>query len=309
MGAIGASTARLADSFGHTVTAVADEDSAATDEAGIDVGSVLERKEVEGILGEQSVDAAIGAEYDCLVEVSAAALGDAEPAFSHVATALGRDRNVVLGAKEPVAQRYGALKELEAESDGQLRYEATIDGLLPVLSTIGDVGADRITGVRGVFNGFANFILSRMTTEELGYEHVLAEAQDLGVADVDPTFDVEGTDSALTCSILANELWWPDREFTTEDVAIDGITEVEGSAIELAKEDGMTVRLIGEVQSDKLRVAPRTIPTGSSLAISGSRTVVELDVRHAGRLSVSSSATSSEEIAAAMLTDVNRLGD
>lgn len=307
MGAIGASTARLADAFGHSITAVADADGAAVDDEGVDVQTALEQKQREGSLGEQTVEDALDAEYDCLLEVSPPSLGEAEPAFSHIATALDRDRHVVLGNKGPVALRYGELQELVLESEGQLRYESTIDGVLPVLSTIADIGPDHIVGVRGVFNGFANFILSRMTTERLGYEHVLAEAQDLGVADVDPTFDVEGTDSALTCSIIANELGSPDREFTLDDVDIQGITEVEGSAIDLAKEDGMTIRLIGEVQRDTLRVAPRTVSVDSPLAISGSRTVVELNVRHAGRLNVSSSATSSEEIASAILTDVNRL--
>lgn len=308
MGAIGVSTAKLADAFGHTVTAIADTDSAAIDDDGIDIESALNQEQINGVLGEESLERAIEAEYDCLVEVSETTLGDAEPAFSHVTTALKNDRHVVLGNKGPVAQRYAEVKAIERESDGQLRYESTVDGLLPIISTIHDVGVNQIEGVRGVFNGFANFILSRMTTEGLGYEHVLAEARDHRVADVDPSFDVEGTDSALTCSIIANELSGPNREFTLKDVEVEGITEVEGSAIDLAMEDGMTIRLIGEVRGDHLRVAPRTIPMGSPLDVSGSKTAIELDVQHGGRLHVSTSGSSSDEIASAILTDVNRLG-
>ena len=306
-GAIGSTVAEFAESYGHTVTALADSNSAVVDEGGVDVSGALVRKRESGTLGDGDTEAALYAGYDCLVETTPTTLDDAEPSFSHVATALERGRHVVLGNKSPVAQRYRELDALGEESDGEVRFEATIGGPLPVLSTIRDVGPERIDGVRGVFNGLANFILSRMSAEGLGYEHVLAEAQDLGIAEVDPTFDVEGTDTALTCSILANVLATGGEEYTVDDVDIEGITEIPGSALELAKEDGMTVRLLGEVSGDRLTVAPRTVPTNSPLAVTGSQTVVELDIHNAGPMNVSSSTATSREVANAILTDVNRL--
>ena len=306
-GAIGSTVAEFAESYGHTVTALADSNSAVVDEGGVDVSGALVRKRESGTLGDGDTEAALYAGYDCLVETTPTTLDDAEPSFSHVATALERGRHVVLGNKSPVAQRCRELDALGEESDGEVRFEATIGGPLPVLSTIRDVGPERIDGVRGVFNGLANFILSRMSAEGLGYEHVLAEAQDLGIAEVDPTFDVEGTDTALTCSILANVLATGGEEYTVDDVDIEGITEIPGSALELAKEDGMTVRLLGEVSGDRLTVAPRTVPTNSPLAVTGSQTVVELDIHNAGPMNVSSSTATSREVANAILTDVNRL--
>lgn len=307
VGTVGSAVARLAASYGHTVVALSDSKSAAVDVDGVDVDAALEQKQAGNPLGEADPAAALDADYDCLVETTPTSLDDAEPAFSHVETALNRDRHVVLGNKGPVAQRYRDVQALEADSDGTVRFEATIGGPLPVLSTLRDVGPERVTAVRGVFNGLANFILSRMTAEGLGYEHVLAEAQDLGISEVDPTFDVEGTDTALTCSILANVLSEPDTEYTIDDVQIQGITEIPGSALELAHEDGKTVRLLGDVRGDTLQVAPRTVPTNSALAVNGSRTVVELDIQDAGPLNVSSSAATSREAATAILTDVNRL--
>lgn len=307
VGTIGSTVAEYAESYNHTVIAIADSNSSIIDETGIDVASTLQKKRETGTLGEDDPEAALNANYDCLIETTPTTLGNAEPAFSHLQAALEQDSHVVLGNKGPVAQRYKDVQNLEADSKGGVHFEATIGGPLPVLSTLRDIGPERVNGVRGVFNGLANFILSRMAAEGLGYEHVLAEAQDLGIAEVDPTFDVEGTDTALTCSILANVLSGPDEEFTIDDVSIRGITEIPGSALNLAKEDGLTVRLLGDVREGQLRVAPRTVLESSPLAATGSQTVVELDIQNAGSLNVSSSAATSSEVATAILTDVNRI--
>lgn len=308
-GAVGSAVAELASSYGHTVTALADSRSAVVDTAGVDVQSVIERKRDTGIVGDDPSAAALHAQYECLVEVTPVTLGDAEPGVRHVFTALEQDCHVVLGNKGPVAQRYRDVRERAAASEGEVSFESVVSGPLPILSTINDVGRERIHGVRGVFNGLANFLLSRMAAEGIGYEHVLAEAQDLGFAEVDPSYDVEGTDTALTCSILANVLSPKDQEFTIEDVSIEGITEIPGSALDLAKEDGRTVRLLGEVRDEQLRVAPRTLPDNSSLAVTGTQTVVELDIQDAGQVSVTRTAPTSTELATALLAEVNRLED
>lgn len=306
-GTVGKSVAQLANSFGHTVVAVADSSSSVVNDSGITVAEALDTKQESGTIGDEDPEAALHADYDCLIEVTPTTLGTAEPAFSHIETALHRERHVVLGNKGPIAQRYSDVQKLADESAGTVQFEAAVGGSYAVISTIRDIGPDRVLGVRGVFNGLANFILSRMAAEGLGYEHVLAEAQDLGIAEVDPTFDVEGTDSALTCCILANVLADGRTEYTIDDVEVEGITGIQGSALKLAREDGRTVRLLGEARGDHLQVAPRIVPENSNLAVTGSQTVVELDLRDAGKLNVSSSATTSRDVATAILTDVNRL--
>jgi len=185
-GAVGQSVIELAEEYGHTVTAVADSSTAVVDKDGVDTAAVLQRKADEGVVGDDEPEAALSGPYDVLVEVTPTTLGDAEPGFSHVKRGLERDKHVVLANKGPVAERYSELRELEAESEGKIRFEATVGGAIPILSTIEDFGANHITAARGVLNGTANFILSRMAAEGLDYEHVLAEAQDLGVAEADP---------------------------------------------------------------------------------------------------------------------------
>jgi homoserine dehydrogenase len=305
-GAVGSSVAELAGEYGHTVTAMADSGSAAVDADGVDVSGALARKADEGAVGTSDPEAALEAEYDVLVEATPTTLGDAQPGYGHCEAALERDRHVVLANKGPVAERYGDLMGLADDSAGDVLFEATVGGAIPVLSTIADFGPNQVTAARGVLNGTANFILTRMAAEGLDYEHVLAEAQDLGVAEADPTFDVEGTDAALKCVILANVLG-EDGTYALADADVEGISEVPTSALDLAGEDGRTVRLIGEVAGGEVRVGPRLVPENSALAVSGTRNIVQFETRHAGRLNISGRGAGGPETATAVLADVGRL--
>ncbi|QSG07231.1 homoserine dehydrogenase [Halapricum desulfuricans] len=306
-GAVGRSVAQLAGDYGHTVTAIADSRSAAIDPDGLDTDAVLERKDSEGVVGTADPEDALTAEYDVLVEATPTTLGDAQPGFGYLERALQRDRHVVLANKGPVAERYGEVMALAEDSAGEIRFEATVGGAIPVLSTIEDYGPATITAARGVLNGTANFILSRMAAEGLQYEHVLAEAQDLGVAEADPSFDVEGTDAALKCVILANVLAEDDREYTLEDATVEGIDAIPPSALELAREDGRTIRLIGEVAGGEIRVGPRLVPEHSDLAVTGTTNIVRLETEHAGRLNLSGRGAGGPETATAILADAGRL--
>jgi homoserine dehydrogenase len=306
-GAVGGSVAELAGEYGHTVTALADSRSATVDADGIDVGAALDRKAEDGTVGPADPATALEGTYDVLVEATPTTLGDAQPGFGHVRTALERDRDVVLANKGPVAERFADVMALVDESEGRVRFEATVGGAIPVLSTIADFRPAAITAVRGVLNGTANFILSRMAAEGLDYEHVLAEAQDLGVAEPDPSFDVDGTDAALKCVILANVLADGEREFSLADATVDGIESLPGTALELAHEDGRTIRLIGEVAGDDVRVGPRLVPEHAALAVTGTRNIVQLETTHAGQLNVSGRGAGGSETATAVLADVDRL--
>jgi homoserine dehydrogenase len=299
----------LAASYGHSVVAFADSSSGVVDSEGVDSEAVLARKEREGTVGDDDPSDVLAADYDVLVEATPTTLGDADPGFSHVRTALERDRHVVLANKGPVAERYRDLRRAEANSDGRVLFEATVGGAMPVLSTIDDYGPGHIAAARGVLNGTANFVLSRMAAEGLGSEHVLAEAQDLGVAEADPSFDVEGTDAALKCVILANVLSEArgGEEFTLADADVEGIKEIPGSALDLATEDGRTIRLIAEATPERVRVGPRLVPQHGALAVTGTQNIVQLETRHAGQLNVSGRGAGGPETATAVLADVGRL--
>ena len=314
-GAVGGAVARLAPTRGHTVTALADSSSAAIDPAGIDPSAALDRKRRGEPLGEATVSDVLAGEYDVLVEATPTTLGDAEPGWSHLTAALDRDRHVVLANKGPAAQRYAELRARERESSGRVLMEATVAGAIPVHATLSNLGPASVAGVRGVLNGTANFVLSRMAAEGLDYNHVLTEAQELGVAEADPTFDVDGTDAALKCVILANRLIearvsddeLADRAVSLADADVSGIREVPGGALQLARDDGHTIRLIGEATPDRVRVGPRLVSAGAPLAVSGTRNVVEIDTDHAGDLALSGKGAGGEATASAVLSDVGRL--
>jgi len=303
-GAVGTSVIELAAEYGHDVVAVADSSTGVVDEDGLDADAVLSRKRGQGTVGDRTPEDVLGADYDVLVEATPTTLGDAEPGFSHVRRGLGRDRHVVLANKGPVAERYDEIRALETDSEGTVLFEAAVGGAIPILSTIDDLNG-QVTAARGVLNGTANFVLSRMAAEGLGYEHVLAEAQDLGVAEADPTFDVEGIDAALKCVILANVLY--EDTYTLEDAEVEGIDGLPGSALELAAEDGRTIRLIGEVADGEVRVGPRLVPENGTLAVSGTLNIVQLETQHAGRLNISGRGAGGPETASAVLADIGRL--
>ena len=308
-GAVGRAVCELAGAYGHRITALSDSTSAVADPDGIDVEAVLARKTEEGTVGDDDPASLPEADYDVLVEATPTTLGDADPGFTHVERALARDAHVVLANKGPVAERYADLRAAERESEGEVLFEATVGGAIPVLSTVADLGPGNVTAARGVLNGTANFILSRMAAEGLGYEHVLSEAQDLGVAETDPTFDVDGTDAALKCVILANVL--SDAGATLADADVVGITEITPNALSLAAEDGRTIRLVGEVVvgdgSPSVRVGPRLVPTNGTLAVSGTKNIVQLQTEHAGELNLSGRGAGGRETASAVLADVGRL--
>ena len=303
-GAVGTSVLELADEHGHDIVAVADSTGGVVDDGGLEAGDVLSRKRSRGVVGSDDPGAALAADYDVLVEATPTTLGDAEPGFSNVRHALERDRHAVLANKGPVAERYDDVRALEADSAGTVLFEATVGGAIPVLSTVADRDG-QVTAARGVLNGTANFILSRMAAEGLGYEHVLAEAQDLGVAEADPAFDVDGTDAALKCVILANVLY--DDSYTLADAEIEGIADLPGSALELAAEDGRTIRLIGEVSDGEVRVGPRLVPENGTLAVSGTLNIVQLETERAGRLNISGRGAGGPETASAVFADIGRL--
>ncbi|MFC7238273.1 homoserine dehydrogenase [Saliphagus sp. GCM10025317] len=306
-GAVGGSVAELAGEYGHEVVALANSSRAAVAPAGgeLDVESTLERAASDEPLGSSDPDQVFETDYDVLVEATPTTLSDAEPGFSHVERALADDRHVVLANKGPVAERYEDVRALDRESAGSVRFEAAVGGAIPVLSTIEDCTPQAVTTVRGVLNGTANFILTRMAAEGLEYEHVLAEAQDLGVAEADPTFDVDGTDAALKCVILANVL--ADGGFSLEDADVTGIQDVPPSALELAAEDGRTIRLVGEATREGVRVGPRLVPENGAMAVSGTRNIVQIQTRHAGDLYSSGRGAGGPETATAVLSDVGRL--
>jgi len=274
---------------------------------GLDLGAVKTRKDDEGVVGGEEYDDLTDAleetEYDVLVETSPTTLGDAQPAFGYMKTAIENGAHVVTSNKGPLAMRYGEIMSAAEEAGVEVRMEGTVGGAIPTINTVREsLAGDEVESARGILNGTCNFILTRMLEEGLTYEHVLSEAQDMGIAESDPTFDVEGIDTALKCVILSNVLF--DDEKTLDDVDVTGITEVTPDALSLARESGHVVKLVAEVSEDALCVAPRLVPQGHALDVGGTLNVVSFDADLAGDVTITGHGAGSSETASAVLSDL-----
>ncbi|MHB8437609.1 MAG: homoserine dehydrogenase [Acidimicrobiales bacterium] len=191
------------------------------------------------------------------VDVVVELIGGLDPAGALVEAALTGGKPVVTGNKELLAARGAELAELAGEAGVDLLYEAAVGGAIPIVRPLREsLAGERLRRVMGIVNGTTNFILTRMTEAGLSYADALAEAQQLGYAERDPSADVDGHDAAAKAAILASLAFRCDVR--GDDVARQGITAVSSVDIAFAAQLGYVVKL--------LAVAERTDdPAGADL--------------------------------------------
>jgi homoserine dehydrogenase len=291
-----------------TITAIADSKGGVIDPEGISIPDVFARKAQTGSCGKPKVtaiDVVKSEAYDILVEVTPTNMATGEPALTHIRTALGLGRHVVTSNKGPIALAHRELTALAAQQGVALRYEATVCGAIPIIRTLqrGLLGND-VAALFGVMNGTCNYILTRMEDEGLTYDQALGEAQEMGYAEKDPTYDVKGLDTAIKLVILANTVWGMDAGI--EDVDVTGIDLITPQAIELAMEDEVAIRLIGEAIPSRglLRVSPRILPRNHPLIVEGTLNAVTVVTDMAGELTFIGKGAGSIETASAVIGDL-----
>ncbi|HTY51957.1 MAG TPA: homoserine dehydrogenase [Methanomicrobiales archaeon] len=309
-GSVGQGVARMIGEkdLGLTVTALADSRGGIIDPDGIDIPGTFARKSKSGSCGKPRVSAmdvvASGA-YDALVEVTPTNIRTGEPAITHIRKALSLGKHVVTSNKGPIALARRDLLALAAKKGVALRYEATVCGAIPIIHTLehGLLG-NEVKGLFGVMNGTCNYILTRMEDEGLTYDQALGEAQEMGYAEKDPTYDVKGLDTALKLVILANTVWGTDR--TLADVQVTGIDLITPQAIQLAMDRETAIRLIGEAVPSRnlLRVSPRIIPRNHPLLVAGTLNAVTVVTDMAGELTFIGKGAGSVETASAVIGDL-----
>ncbi|MCK9298703.1 homoserine dehydrogenase [Methanoculleus sp. YWC-01] len=309
-GSVGRGIARaiLAKNLDLTVTGLADSRSGLIDPAGIDLLAALDRKGNGDLCGNPDVspaDVVAKADYDVLVEVTPTNVDDGEPALGYIRAALGRSKHVVTSNKGPIALAYPELRDL-AEANGVfLKYEATVCGAIPLIHAMQEgLAGNTISRLYGVFNGTCNYILTRMAEDSLTYEQALAEARELGYAEADPTYDVEGIDAAIKLVILANAIL--DMRTTLDDVERTGITLLTPEALRLAEDQDCTIRLIGEIvpEAGVLRVSPRIVAKTHPLVVEGTLNAVTVETDLAGDLTFIGKGAGSTETASAVIGDL-----
>lgn len=242
---------------------------------------------------------------DALIELTPSNLDTGEPGYGHIHAALQRGIPVVTANKGPLVRHYKALVDLARDSGTPFRFEGTVAGSIPTLNLHEFcLPGNPVTRVDGILNGTSNYILTRMEEEGLGFEEALQEAQELGYAEADPTYDVEGHDAAAKLVILANHVLGLSLQF--EDVQREGIRAITSGAIRLASHEGYAIRLIASVdqRTGHASVAPRLVPNSSQLNVRGTLNVVRMTTAHAGAFTFSGKGAGGAETATAVLSDL-----
>ncbi len=288
----------------YTVVAIADSKGAIISDS-IDLKKALEIKNKEGSLPERlTVDEIIDSvDFDVALELTPTNIKTGEPGLTHIKKCLKKGCHVVTSNKGPLVVAYKELMKLAEKNNVKLMFEATVGGAMPVIKLIKrDLAGNNIISIKGILNGTCNYILSKMEKEKLPYDVVLSEAKELGIAEANESYDVEGIDSAAKLVILANALMNMDVKF--DDVEIVGITKITPEAFEIAMEKGYTIRLIAEVNEQTLKVGPRLVSLNNPLCIHGTLNAVLIKTDLAKEVFVIGRGAGSIETASAVISDL-----
>ncbi|HQA83189.1 MAG TPA: homoserine dehydrogenase, partial [Syntrophales bacterium] len=178
-------------------------------------------------------------DIDIVVEL----MGGYEPAHSFLLKAMKAKKHVVTANKALIATRGSDLFQVAEENGVDIGFEASVGGTIPIIKTLKEsLVANRIQSIFGIMNGTANFILTKMTDGGEAFEVVLKEAQRLGFAEADPTFDIEGIDTAHKLAIVLSLAYGKNVNF--DDIHVEGITGITGQDIAFAKDLGYRIKLL-----------------------------------------------------------------
>ena len=209
---------------------------------------------------------AVSADIDVFVELMG---GDRGPALESVKAALGAGKHVVTANKALLARHGAELAALAEKSGVSLNFEAAVAGGIPIVKTLREsLLGNPISRVYGILNGTSNYILTRMQREGLPFAEVLAEAQALGYAEADPTFDVDGQDAGHKLTLLAALAFGVRPNFGA--VHLEGIRGITPADFRAADELGYRIKLLAVAAKTasgiEARVSPTMIPKSSALA-------------------------------------------
>jgi len=218
-----------------------------------------------GVLTTDPMEVATHPDIDIVVEL----IGGYEPAKQLILEAISRGKQVVTANKALLAEHGDEIFSKARAASIQVGFEASVGGGIPVVKTLKEsLAANRILSIYGIINGTSNYILSKMTDEDRPFPDVLAEAQKAGYAEADPTFDIEGIDSAHKLAILVNLAF--GTKLKPSDIFTEGISSIRPIDIDFGKEFGYKLKLLaiakyrdGKVES---RVHPTMVPDDYPIA-------------------------------------------
>ena len=205
-------------------------------------------------------------DIDMLVEMTPTNKETGQPAMDYIKKSMENGYHVVTSNKGPILLAYHSLYAMAKKNNVQLGIGCTTGGALPTINGgLMDLAGSNINYIEGVLNGTTNFIIKTMEEEGLEYDEALKKAQEIGIAETDPSLDVEGWDTASKLLILTNVLMNENK--TLDDISVEGITSLKASQIKQASEEDKKYKLIG-----------KTVKNGSSIEMSVK--LEKIDVSH-----------------------------
>jgi homoserine dehydrogenase len=243
-------------------------------------------------------------EIDIVIEL----IGGYETAFDLVMTAIQNGKHVVTANKALIAVHGNEIFAAAQEKNVMVAFEASVAGGIPIIKAIREgLSANKIDWLAGIINGTGNFILTEMRDKGRAFADVLAEAQALGYAEADPTFDVEGIDAAHKLTILASIAFGIPLQF--EKAYTEGISKITSQDVNYAEELGYRIKHLGisrrTAKGIELRVHPTMIPEKALLAnVDGVMNAVLVDGDAVGQTLYYGAGAGAEPTASAVVADV-----
>ena len=288
------------------VVAVVDSKGATVNPQGVDLADCLSRKKKNGTVALENitgVEMIRSVNHELVIETTPTDIKTGGPGLQNMFAAFETGKDVITSNKGPLTLKYRELLDTAKAAGSKFRFEATVGGSMPIINLANEVLAgNRIISIKGIINGTCNYIMTRMLEERASYTDILAESLELGIAETDTTYDVEGIDTACKLVILANAIFGLD--VTYKDVEVTGITKITPEALEMAYERGHVIKLIGEVSREKIQVAPRLVPIKHPLAVGGTLNVASVYTELAGEITVTGNGAGPIETASAILSDL-----
>lgn len=234
--------------------------------------------------------------------------GEDGPAYESVKAALTAGRHVVTANKALLARHGVELARIAEDKGVLLNFEAAVAGGIPIIKTMREsLAGNTVSRVFGILNGTCNYILTRMEREQIPFEDVLADAQRLGYAEADPTFDIEGNDTAHKLSIMTAIAF--GVQIAADDIYLEGISNITLADIRAAGELGYRIKLLGVAQKTESgieqRVHPTMVPKSSVIAqVHGVTNAVAIETDLLGELLLSGPGAGGNATASAVIGDI-----
>jgi homoserine dehydrogenase len=272
----------------------------ARDDKGLQLSVLLSSED----LRERGAPPAIGSlTADVLVEVSTMNARTGQPALDHLRQALEAGMDVITANKGPVAYGFRDLEAIAQSHGRRLRFESAVADNLPIFNLMRyNLPTAKVGLARGIFNSTTNYLLSQ-TARGVSWKEALAEAQRLGIAERDPSNDLEGWDAALKCTIIANVVMGLDIKVA--DVVREPITEEVAARAREAASRGMRIRPLAAIGPFGTRWAPVEVgPDDPFYAVDGFSMAIEVDTDVAGKLAIALHHPRVEQTAFGLLADL-----